>query len=162
ITEIIHATINNKEISKIDLNYIKHLFFSSIEDKDEKKLERAWNKVKDKFNELKSLEPSSTNFIQFSFIYHHFGRILNQTLNNSDKNFTNIWTELKTTHERLLALKSKSSNDKLCEFISSKNIDKYLQRSIIECIERTLAMNTQKLSLSYRIKIVQELETVIP
>lgn len=162
ITETIYDTIKNKSINKIDLNYIKRLFFSSIEDKDEKEIEEAWNRVKDNFNELKSLEPLDSNILKFSTIYHQFARILNEQLIDSYQKFSYIWEELKTTHKRLSALKSKSSNDKLCGFISSKNIDKYLQRSIIECIERTLAMNTQKLSLSYRIKIVQELETVIP
>lgn len=162
ITETIYDTIKNKSINKIDLNYIKRLFFSSIEDKDEKELEEAWNRVKDNFNELKSLEPLDSNIFQFSTIYHQFARILNEDLIDSYQKFSYIWEELKTTHKRLSTLKPKSSNDKLCEFISSKNIDKYLQRSIIECIERTLAMNTQKLSLSCRIKIVQELETVIP
>lgn len=55
-----------------------------------------------------------------------------------------------------------SNESSLCNIIKVKNIDQYLQRRIIECIERTLVMNIQSLPLKYRIKIVKELETVIP
>lgn len=49
-----------------------------------------------------------------------------------------------------------------CNFFTDKSIDVKLKRDVIECIERTLAMNIQKLPLPNRIKITQEIETVVP
>lgn len=49
-----------------------------------------------------------------------------------------------------------------CDFFEDTYIDVKIKRDVIECIERTLAMNIQKLPLSNRIKITQEIETVVP
>jgi hypothetical protein len=61
-----------------------------------------------------------------------------------------------------IILEKRESVKDICKFTTSKSVNKYIQRETIECIERTLAMNINKLSLPMKIKIVQEIETVIP
>lgn len=59
-------------------------------------------------------------------------------------------------------LKLLTSNTFNCNFFNDKSIDVKIKRDVIECIERTLAMNIQNLPLSNRVKITQEIETIVP
>jgi hypothetical protein len=49
----------------------------------------------------------------------------------------------------------------ICQFLTSKSVDKYIQRETIECIERKLAKNIYKLKLKMKILIIKEIERVI-
>jgi len=58
--------------------------------------------------------------------------------------------------------KVENKEKKLCQFFDSKTVEKHIKRSVIECMERIIAMNAQKQKLATRIKIIQEIETVVP
>lgn len=166
--KIININITNDDIdyiidkiklklkNKINVDDTKYIVFSNIRDSilyyygsdysyDIKQALTTWNKF------ISGNSNILDNFI--SQALHKESRIPQKTL--TDKIKEEIKDKIKEYESSL------SSNQPICNFLKVNN-DKYLQRRCIECIESTLAKNIYKLSFSNKIKIVQELETVVP
>lgn len=179
-TKVIHINITNDDIDYIinqitsklkkdnifDVNDIKYIIFFNIRNSilyyyggdygyDIKQALTIWNKfISDNsiHNFIKHFPNNSITLENFiSQALYKESRIPQKPLVNK------IMEQIKDKMKEY----NSSSKQPICNFLKVNN-DKYLQRRCIECIESTLAKNIYKLSFSNKIKIVQELETVVP
>lgn len=167
--------IKNK--GDITIDDIKDIFLEPhLEEKNIDEIINYWNKnVK---NQMKNhLDPYNEGYINiknkeyfFNVVFHYykqFQHFAEPELN--DKNIQYDWDDVaKPELEKLIQLSTEGKSikpvnkSKLCDFIKSKLINKHLQRKVIEYIEYELAMKIYKLKFNEKVKLVQELETVIP
>jgi hypothetical protein len=167
-----------KSKSKLELNDVKDMFFEPIKrtfTKDfntelkSENLKSLWQEYKERIMINISVYNKDNNRENLLFSLHrdytHFMNDYDEDL--ADEKASEYWNKIiyPALLEKLNQLvKGKeikpSSKSKLCEFISDKNIEKHIQRRVIELIESTLARSVDKLKITYKGKIVKELETV--